>query len=641
MFKKNDLEDITITELLDKTNDGAYRIKYHDISQIFHGEERLIDDFSDSDLSELDLSKIPTKCWDGAIFHNTNFEGTNIKFYPRDLKKRRVRFVNGTIYKTLRDMSSCNFKDCDLSYLKDADLKEVILSGCNLENTNIDIDFNFLDNEYQYLRMRNLREILIKDVVLPQTYGKKNMEYFDDIKLDFNFLVKNKHIKVSSGKLLEMMKDALPTMESLLLSEENEESKYKEKCEVALKIMEEYDEEGLLKRLYHDLKPCFKDYFDEPYFFEGLIKGICFDNLDLSYLTSKLISQLHFNQCDFNELVLPIGFKELNEITAKSERRVFLYFPEVKKLHIPVTSHDWDNNKATRVIGTSFTYRTDIYVELNRICNMMCTFCRNEGLNNEEYHYQKIVKNLKLIYPHLNYIVIGGGEPTLLKHDLFHLKPDVLGRDYKFHNNWYFTTNGTLPLKEYKKLSSRYHIYLSRHAIDDKENRAIFHDKNNSILSAEELYNLKRKASGKVILCCTCFKGGVDSRSKMLNYIKFAAELGYQHILFQTLHQEDKFYNGMEQAQTIDQNVIRDTLAILERNSFQISKPIYSTSEYELHIATLNNLKIHFKEYKNPKYIDQQWHQSSKRCFDLSMAPNGDIYESWNQQQKPIKVKKR
>lgn len=34
------------------------------------------------------------------------------------------------------------------------------------------------------------------------------------------------------------------------------------------------------------------------------------------------------------------------------------------------------------------------------------------------------------------------------------------------------------------------------------------------------------------------------------------------------------------------------------------------------------NMNLSFKEYKVPQYIEQQWYQSPKRCFDLSMAPN-------------------
>lgn len=138
-------------------------------------------------------------------------------------------------------------------------------------------------------------------------------------------------------------------------------------------------------------------------------------------------------------------------------------------------------------------------------------------------------------------------------------------------------------------------------------------------------------------------RGGVDTEEKMINYIKFAQELGYYNVLFQTLHQEENFENNnTSHIQTIDSSEISNTLRYLDILGFNISKPIYSTSGYELHIAKKeeNSMNISFKEYKNPKEIEHKWYQSAKRCFDLSMAPNGEIYESWDQQQQPIKIKK-
>ncbi len=63
---------------------------------------------------------------------------------------------------------------------------------------------------------------------------------------------------------------------------------------------------------------------------------------------------------------------------------------------------------------------------------------------------------------------------------------------------------------------------MSRHAIEDEENRAIFGDSKHALLSADQLEVVNQFTSGNSILCCTCFKGGVDTKDKMINYIKFA-----------------------------------------------------------------------------------------------------------------------
>ncbi|MCI8347720.1 MAG: hypothetical protein HFJ12_07250 [Bacilli bacterium] len=119
--------------------------------------------------------------------------------------------------------------------------------------------------------------------------------------------------------------------------------------------------------------------------------------------------------------------------------------------------------------------------------------------------------------------------------------------------------------------------------------------------------------------------------------------MGYHNVLFQTLHQEENFENTLDQIETIDDNEIPSMLAYLDMVGFTISKPIFSTSGYELHLAhnLKKNINISFKEYKDPKEISKKWNLSPKRCFDLSMAPNGYIYESWDQQQQPIKIKNK
>lgn len=90
---------------------------YENINQIFDGATRLVDNFTDADLSKLDLSHIKPEAWAGANFRNTNFRGTNIKFYPDDLK-------TFYIFEFIKDISKYQYGDisgCDLSYLEDSD----------------------------------------------------------------------------------------------------------------------------------------------------------------------------------------------------------------------------------------------------------------------------------------------------------------------------------------------------------------------------------------------------------------------------------------------------------------------------------------------------------------------------------------
>jgi hypothetical protein len=156
--------------------------------------ERLIDDFTNLDLSNLDLSLIPSSLWKDCLFHNTNFTNTNIKFYPHDLKKD----TNNKI--TSYSIESCNFTNCDLSYLTEEDIKSTNINNCTFTNTNLNINFNKIN----YL-------IRLYNVTLPESYTTKDYDYWDkyNILLDLDFLKNNKNIKVSSAKLYEIIGNIL------------------------------------------------------------------------------------------------------------------------------------------------------------------------------------------------------------------------------------------------------------------------------------------------------------------------------------------------------------------------------------------------------------------------------------------------
>lgn len=96
-----------------------------DISLIYDGEKLLVKDFSNMDLSKLDLSIIPGGKWKNCVFHNTNFSGTNIKFNPQYLKKfKRYEWSFDRKY-MYNSIICCNFEGCDLSYLKPENMEFV------------------------------------------------------------------------------------------------------------------------------------------------------------------------------------------------------------------------------------------------------------------------------------------------------------------------------------------------------------------------------------------------------------------------------------------------------------------------------------------------------------------------------------
>lgn len=479
----------------------------------------------------------------------------------------------------------------------------------------------------------------LEGVKLPAIYNDKPHEYWDSIIIDDKFLELNPQIKFTSGKIIELMRKIISSPKGIVLTDEKKEQRKEKFKDLLLR-----DKEGKLEKLYKQISEYFIDEYDEQLFISGIIEDKKFDSIDLSYVTPKMWASLSFLNCTFDFLRIGYDYNEINEKSI-SEHPTFIYDCNINKLQMPVTIKNWDNNSTNRLYSSNITYQTNIYLEFKRICNMKCCFCRNSGLDNSvKYDYEKIVSNLKVIYPHINNLVIGGGEPTLLKDDLFRLKDD-LGYDIFNSINPTIVTNCSLNIDELFRLGIQYNLILSRHAVDDDENAKIFGKERKNLLNSDELKKLKSLLHSRrtQTLCCTCFEGGVDSKEKMLEYLSFAQDLGFRNVLFQTLHQEDNFNSKDRIPKTIDKNVIPNTLSYLERIGFMVSNPIYSTSSYELHIASSLSyhqiLNISFKEYKDSLEIVSRWNTACKRCFDMSMAPNGDVYETWDQQKDPIKIK--
>ncbi|MCI8347719.1 MAG: radical SAM protein [Bacilli bacterium] len=472
---------------------------YKSINQIFDGDIRLIDDFTDADLSNLDLSHIKPEAWAGANFRNTNFKGTNIRFYPDDLKPFYMyEFLKDYPEYQYNNISGCDFEDCDLSYLEDSDFFSLIIEKCNFKNTGLNIDFT--NPKLVNYKCYSYNQNKLFGVTLPTSYSRKEKEYWDYIDIDIEFLRKNPTIEVSSGKVMELIKKSLSITRNQLYTVEE----YHGRVEYAKKIMEQ-DRQGYLKKFYNEMKPYLKNIVEEEQFFLGEI-------IDKS-----------FDECNFKRLHLSLGFNTIKDLQKKDIEISSVLFSRdcnIDEVQVPITIHNWDNQSSTRILNSEITYQTNLYVELNRICNMKCKFCRNQGLENQKYDYHNIIKNLKIVYENINNIVIGGGEPTLLLDDLKRLIKDVT--DDSYSGKFSIITNGSLSIEDYESLGDDYIFYMSRHAIEDEENRAIFGDSKHALLSADQLEVVNQFTSGNSILCCTCFKGGVDTKDKMINYIKFA-----------------------------------------------------------------------------------------------------------------------
>lgn len=501
---------------------------YTDIFQIFKDGRRLINDFTNCDLSNIDLSNIKECQWNGAIFYNTNFENTNIKFNPKKV------YCYG----------DCNFTNCDLSYMSIDDLKRILLYN------------------------------------------------------DF----KNINLKISSYTLLKIIRTHL---NSVLLDKIPQKMKILNRIESILEL----DKDGILKRFYNDIKPYFNNIDSKILFFKnGKIKSINFKTLDLSYLDSMWLVKFCFDECYFEDLTLsssPSDIEEAFKIKGSLHYEdTFMVDCYISKLHMPIS---WNNQRRKQLLVSPIYYQTSLFLILKGI------------IDECEYSYENIVKNIKSMLPNTNNVFIEDIDSILSYEDLLHLIKDVMGKRYAQLDNrnefyepnltsWNIIASGNLSVDEYYNLSRFYNLYINRDTINDK---------NSKVLSSKDLERLEKLCLVNNTLCCTCHNNGINSKDEIIEYIRFAADIGYKKILFKKTYYYQEFNSNYDS--------FKDTLEHLKKLGFSISRAIYSTLNYELIIAKFKHLTVYFKKYENNAKISEDFLSSSNRLFDFIMQADGTI----------------
>ena len=178
-----------------------------------------------------------------------------------------------------------------------------------------------------------------------------------------------------------------------------------------------------------------------------------------------------------------------------------------------------------------------LYVVLTRRCNVDCKFCEyHNGTSEIDVKKKKNTLNWLLSFCNITTIHFTGGEPTLEIDKLKQLCKIIKQSDRLITTS--VNTNGT-RLKELENIKELDNIALSRHAVDDTENREIF--RSNLLPTAEDIRNFKDKH--KLHLSCNLIKGYIDSEEKILQYLEFASTLGINDIGLVSLMNINEFCN--------------------------------------------------------------------------------------------------
>ncbi len=575
--------------------------KFATLQEFFNSEEYKNKDLSYCDLSNLDLSHIDNWIWGGFKFFYTNFKNTNIKFFPRSLRleEQDIVFLN-----------YCDFTGCDLSYLRSKDFENVSIKGSCFLETKLDIrlyNVSFFEKTIFPLEMT---DFLIYS---------SSLEHLSLLEL-------NSHLFFSSLSLNHFLNRFYNSIKGQFLTQERMEL-YSENIKKTLEI--DKKNEGYLNRLFWLLGGESFSIMDVINFSGNCIYSKTYETVDFSSFPFELMENFEFYDCKFECIIMS---KDALNHLSQFDLGLFAIYDEerdrptsIPHIIIPgLNGSSWQEYTLNRFGVTCFTKLTNLYLELGRYCNAHCFFCRNQYLEPCKYDLKAILENLKRLLPFLNHIVIGGGEPMLILKDL-----DVVLNSLDFPSRKFFiSTNGSCGYENLARFARHFNINLSRHALTDSDNDCIFGVQTIRIEEIKELIETFYRTT--FTLVATCFKGGLDHVSDLEQYIELSDYVG-SNVLFQTLHEDLK--DGEPSVQ-IDDGIFDEVITHLKEQGYKVGEvPIYSTGDYKLIIVKSKNEEktISFKKYITKEELEKEWYRASKRTFDLSMAPNGDVYENWHQ----------
>ena len=574
--------------------------KVNNIAEIYQDGKLCVDNFSGLDLSNIDLSELPLELSTNLEVSNAKLNNTNLHIvmnsYPIWVENAHIQ---GTRLELQRLFNNGN-------------------SGVHFVNT-------FFDSEQiEYL-------------------NKINQEYPTFINYDLKTLLNNSNLKASTSNFIY----ALRTYLNNSLITKGELMTKNEMSDVVECIERLINNNGnsAIKTIYDNVKSQMTDYEKIEMFRFPLIKDKKFHDFTITGEIYNCLRRFNISGCTLENVVFDISTDKLFSHSDIYGDLIF-NIKDAQNIIMPnINFSDWNNVSEQRISQTMFTFRNNLYLEFGRECNANCSFCRNKCMDKQSYKLSKIKRNLLKIAPKLDYIVIGGGEPTLRKKDLSKLFElyDQESFDFKARLNLF--TNATSHLLDF---IDNYFVVrnlgynVSRHSADDDINAAVFGLDKNEFLTWEQLRKLNR-----LTLACTCIRGATDSVDKIIEYIKKAEYYGIENVMFSNLHDDAsiKFQesNIKNASVSIDNRILNEAIRLIKEQGYISSYPIISSGGYELIVLKppyRNRTEISFKRYLSKEELELLWPNAIKRTFDLSMAPDGTIYENWSETGQKVKILK-
>lgn len=561
------------------------------------------------------------------IYNDDNF----IKFQAlNNLDATKIDLSN--FHANIKDVVNCNLENTGLKIFLTHENNTGFDSMIRIVDSNI-IGTKFVSDEKKQDNSTRKINVYLDNVMLDKEQIKYlNALYKNDnfqMYYDLNTILNNDGIVIDSLELLGLLTRFLDNAISRAPI-----FKEKEMYEIVDKIEKTIikDEDGDLKTIYDNIVNQLSNYEKIIMFRNSNIQNVTFENLEINEKVYNILKTFTIRNCNLKN----VTFTNSLNTMFHNDDDFFHYvhsYNSVENTKMPnINYNSWQDIKSRRISSTPFTFMKNLYVELDRKCNTKCSFCRNDCMEKCKYKFKNIMNNLNRIVGGINNIFIGGGEPTVNKKDLYNLL-DI----YRYSRNIYTVSNGTATLDFYKKLDSK--IYISRHHFDDKINADIFGINKKKILSMDDLSQLY-----DLTLTCTCINGSIDSVDKIIEYLQEAESYSIRNIVFSNLHDDasvntfDSSYKNLN----VKNDLFDEAINILKLQGFDYNYPVISSGGYKMYMLknNLSRLRVAFKQYISKEELANLWLNAVKRTFDLSMAPDGTIYDNWAQDENKTKVLK-
>ena len=178
-----------------------------------------------------------------------------------------------------------------------------------------------------------------------------------------------------------------------------------------------------------------------------------------------------------------------------------------------------------------------LYVSITEACPASCPFCVNPGrkCGKTVFDLQTFRKTLEKIRQHIYGISFTGGEP-MLEYELLDSAIGVAGSVMNYSVEIDMVTNGIhldkIPAFHHLELLDSIHI--SRHCVDDAENRELMGIETPSGDQIRDMLS-HIKDPERVVFNCILQKDGISSSDDMAQYLEMAADVGVRNTSFISL----------------------------------------------------------------------------------------------------------